>query len=158
MKVQVEDGRIRRIEPHSGNQATPGSACLKGLAYVERVHSPDRILHPLRRVPGSGEFERISWDDALDIIAEKLVELKADPGPQSILYYSGSGTKGLLKGAGREFWWLYGGCTATYGDLCWPAGLEDRDVRRPLLAGGAGGDASDPRREQAQRALGYCGC
>jgi anaerobic selenocysteine-containing dehydrogenase len=40
MKVQVEDGRIRRIEPHSGNQATPGSACLKGLAYVERVHSP----------------------------------------------------------------------------------------------------------------------
>ncbi len=124
MKVQVEDGRIRRIEPHSGNLATPGGACLKGLSYVERVHSPDRILHPLRRVPESGEFERISWDDALDTIAEKLVELKADPGPQSILYYSGSGTKGLLKGAGREFWRLYGGCTATYGDLCWPAGLE----------------------------------
>ncbi len=124
MKVQVEDGRLRRIEPHPGNRATPGGACLKGLSYVERVHSPDRILHPLRRVGDSGEFERISWDDALDTIAEKLVELKADPGPQSVLYYSGSGTKGLLKGAGREFWRLYGGCTATYGDLCWPAGLE----------------------------------
>lgn len=124
MRVQVEDGRIRRIEPHPGNRATPGGACLKGLSYVERVHSPDRILHPLRRVSEGGTFERISWDEALDTIAEKLVELKADPGPQSILYYSGSGTKGLLKGAGREFWRLYGGCTATYGDLCWPAGLE----------------------------------
>jgi anaerobic selenocysteine-containing dehydrogenase len=124
MKVQVEDGRIRRIEPHAGNRATPGGACLKGLAYVERAHSPDRILHPLRRVSETGEFERISWDDALDIIAAKLAHLKAGPGPQSVLYYSGSGTKGLLKGAGRAFWRLYGGCTTTYGDLCWPAGLE----------------------------------
>jgi len=124
MQVQVENGRIRRIEPHPGNRATPGGACLKGLAYIERVYSPDRIVHPLRRVPESGEFEAISWDDALDIIAEKLLELKADPGPQSVLYYSGSGTKGLLNGVGREFWRLYGGCTTTYGDLCWPAGLE----------------------------------
>ncbi|NIR46518.1 MAG: DMSO reductase, partial [Gemmatimonadetes bacterium] len=49
MRVQVENGRIRRIEPHPENRATPGGACLKGLSYVERVHAPDRILHPLRR-------------------------------------------------------------------------------------------------------------
>ena len=63
MKVEVENGRIRRIEPHEGNRATPGGACLKGLSYVERVHSPERILHPLRRRVG-GEFERITWDQA----------------------------------------------------------------------------------------------
>jgi anaerobic selenocysteine-containing dehydrogenase len=124
MKVQVEDGRIRRIEPHPGNEATPGGACLKGLSYVERVHSPNRILHPLKRRPKTNEFERITWDEALDAIAGKLVELRSDPGPQSILYYTASGTKGLLNGVGDRFWRLYGGCTTTYGDLCWPAGLE----------------------------------
>ncbi len=45
-------------------------------------------------------------------------------GPQSVLYYAGSGTKGLLNGVALDFWRLFGGCTTTYGDLCWPAGLE----------------------------------
>ena len=121
-RVHVEDGRLRRIEPHEDNRATPGGACLKGLSYVERVHSPDRILHPLRRT--GGEFERISWDEALGAIAGKLSELRADPGPQSVFYYSGSGTKGMMNIVGRNFWRHYGGITATYGDLCWPAGLE----------------------------------
>ncbi len=124
MKVEVEDGRIRRIEPHPGNAATPGGACLKGLSYVERVYHPDRVLYPLRRLPKSGGFERISWDEALEAIAEKLAALRADPGPQSVLYYSASGTKGLLNAVGKKFWRLYGGYTTTYGDLCWPAGLE----------------------------------
>jgi anaerobic selenocysteine-containing dehydrogenase len=124
MRVEVQDGRIRRIEPHPGNQATPGGACLKGLSYVERVYSPDRILYPLRRGPGRAGFERVSWDEALDTIAGRLTELKADPGPQSVLYYAASGTKGLLNAVGPKFWRLYGGCTTTYGDLCWPAGLE----------------------------------
>ncbi|UCC48204.1 MAG: molybdopterin-dependent oxidoreductase [Gemmatimonadota bacterium] len=124
MQVHVEDGRIRRIEPHSGNRATAGGVCLKGLSYVERVYSPDRILHPLKRVPGTADFERVSWDEALTAIADKLVELKADPGPQSVLYYSASGSKGTLNRIGLDFWRLYGGCTTTYGDLCWPAGLE----------------------------------
>ncbi len=123
MKVHVEDGRVRRIEPHPGNAATPEGVCLKGLSYVERVVSPERILHPLRRRPGGG-FGRIAWDDALDLIAEKLAALRRDPGPRSLLYYAASGTKGLLNGAGESFWRLFGGYTTTYGDLCWPAGLE----------------------------------
>jgi anaerobic selenocysteine-containing dehydrogenase len=124
LNVQVADGRIRRIEPHAGNRATPGGACLKGLSYVERVHSPDRILYPLRRRPGEDGFERISWDSALDEIADRLRALHSDPGPQSILYYAASGTKGLLNGIGSRFWNLSGGYTTTYGDLCWPSGLE----------------------------------
>lgn len=122
--VQVEDGRIRRIEPHPDNRATAGGACLKGLSYYERVYSPDRILYPLQRKPGTCEFRRISWDDALDLITENLSRFKREDGPKSVLYYSGSGTKGLLNAVGLEFWRLYGGCTTTYGDLCWPAGLE----------------------------------
>ena len=63
LKLHVEDGRLRRIEAHPLNQATPEGPCLKGLSYVERVSSPDRILHPLRR-RGEG-FEKISWESAL---------------------------------------------------------------------------------------------
>jgi len=124
IKVHVEDGKVRRIEPHPANEATPEGACLKGLSYVERVHSPDRIVHPLRKNSSTGVFDRITWDDALDSICGKLKTIRRDSGPQSILYYNGSGTKGLLNGVGMEFWRMYGGCTTTYGDLCWPAGLE----------------------------------
>lgn len=124
LKVHIEDGRLRRIESHPHNKATPEGPCLKGLSYVERVSSPDRILYPLRRKTGTSNFERVPWDDALDIIARKLEGYRNGSGPQSVLYYSGSGTKGLLNAVGMSFWRLYGGCTTTYGDLCWPAGLE----------------------------------
>lgn len=123
MRVEVRDGRLVGIAAHPGNAATAGGPCLKGLSYVERVYSPDRLLHPLQRRPG-GSFERIGWDDALDLIAGKLATLRSDPGPRSVLYYSGSGTKGLMNSVAPAFWRLYGGCTTTYGDLCWPAGLE----------------------------------
>jgi anaerobic selenocysteine-containing dehydrogenase len=115
---------LRRIEAHPHNRATPEGPCLKGLSYVERTHSPDRILHPLRRRPGTSAFDRITWDEALETIAGKLAGYRDEFGPQSVLYYAGSGTKGLLNGVGMNFWKLYGGCTTTYGDLCWPAGLE----------------------------------
>ncbi len=69
-------------------------------------------------------FERISWDEALDVITRKLSQIRAETGPQSVLYYAASGTKGLLNAVGMNFWRRYGGCTTTYGDLCWPAGLE----------------------------------
>jgi len=123
MRVHVEDGKLRRIEPHPDNRATPEGVCLKGLSYVERVVSPDRLLHPLRRTRG-GEFERISWTSALDEIAGRLRRIREESGPQAVLYYAASGTKGLLNRVGSAFWRLYGGCTTTYGDLCWPAGLE----------------------------------
>lgn len=124
LKVYIEDNRIRRIEANPDNKATPKGACLRGLSYVERTHSKNRILFPLKRKKNSTEFEQISWDEALDKITEKLNRFKKDPGPQSILYYTGSGTKGLLNAVGSHFWRLYGGYTTTYGDLCWPAGLE----------------------------------
>ena len=123
-KAIVENGRLRKIEPHPGNKATPEGPCLKGLSYIERIHSPHRILYPLKRKPSSPEFERIKWDDAFDIIADKITFFKKKYGPQSIFYYSGSGTKGLLNEVGMDFWRLFGGYTTTYGDLCWPAGLE----------------------------------
>jgi anaerobic selenocysteine-containing dehydrogenase len=123
MRVTVEDNRLVRIEPEPANRATEEGPCLKGLAYVERAHSPDRITRPLRR-DRDGTFTPIAWDEALDRIAGALGRARDEHGPQSVLYYSASGTKGLLNACGLAFWRLFGGCTTTYGDLCWPAGLE----------------------------------
>jgi len=124
MRVEVEGGRVKRIEAHPDNTATGQGVCLKGLSYAERVVSPDRLLTPLRRRPRSDSFERLSWDQAIELIAGKLERYRDESGPQSILYYAGSGTKGLLNRVGSDFWRLFGGFTTTYGDLCWPAGLE----------------------------------
>ncbi|HOD32741.1 MAG TPA: molybdopterin oxidoreductase family protein, partial [Holophaga sp.] len=121
MMVTVEGGRITALDAHPGNRATPEGPCLKDLSYVERIYHPDRILHPLRRC-ASGGFEQVSWDEALDLMVERLGPLRSEP--QSLLHYNGSGTKGLLNGCSMAFWRLFGGCTTTYGDLCWPAGLE----------------------------------
>jgi anaerobic selenocysteine-containing dehydrogenase len=124
MRVYVKNGRLRMIEPHPENLATPEGVCLKGLSYVERVYSKDRILYPLLKASSSNDFKQISWDQALDLLSQKLTYFKDNYRPQSILYYCGSGTKGLLNEVGLNFWRLFGGCTTTYGDLCWPAGLE----------------------------------
>jgi len=124
LKVYIENDRIRRIEANPENKATPKGACLRGLSYVERTHSKNRILHPMKRKENSTDFQQVSWDEALDTITEKIQSFKQNPGPQSIFYYSGSGTKGLLNEVGGNFWRLFGGYTTTYGDLCWPAGLE----------------------------------
>jgi len=123
MRVAVEDGRLRSIEAHPGNLATSEGPCLKGLSYIERVYAKDRLLHPLQRTT-SGSFERISWEAALDRIAAELTAARDRQGPRSVFFYSASATKGLMNEVPTRFWRLFGGCTTTYGDLCWPAGLE----------------------------------
>jgi anaerobic selenocysteine-containing dehydrogenase len=122
-RVQVENNKIIRILPYSGNLATPEGPCIKGLSYIERTNSPDRIIHPLIRT-STGEFKEIEIDEALDIIAEKLGSLKEQWGSHSILWYKGSGMSGLTNEIGSAFWKSFGGTTLTYGNLCWPAGLE----------------------------------
>jgi len=121
-KINIRDGRVALIEPDPANKATGEGVCLKGLSYAERVYHPDRLLYPLKKV--NGKFERISWGEAIKLIVSHIKKAHTDYGPKSILYYSASGTKGLLNAVGANFWEMTGGYTTTYGDLCWPAGLE----------------------------------
>lgn len=121
-KVWTDDGKVVNIDPQPLNKATPEGICLKGLSYVERVNSPRRILHPLKKV--AGEFQKISWNEALNEISEKLNYYKENYSPQSILFYYASGMSGLLNSVSTNFWKMFGGATTVYGNLCWPAGLE----------------------------------
>jgi anaerobic selenocysteine-containing dehydrogenase len=122
-RVFTEDGRVMRILPYEGNLATPEGPCIKGLSYLEREYSSERLIYPLRR-QSDGSFVRIGTDEALNIIAERLCGAKAKHGPHSVLFYSGSGSSGLSNDIAVSFWKLFGGATTTYGNLCWPAGLE----------------------------------
>ncbi|WP_372753857.1 molybdopterin-dependent oxidoreductase [Labilibaculum sp.] len=123
LKVRVENNRVTGIEAHGENRATPEGPCIKGLAYVERANSKSRILYPQKRV-AEGKYQRISWEEALDTIVAKLTACKEKFGPHSVLYFASSGMSGLLNGVSTNFWKLFGGATTTYGNLCWPAGLE----------------------------------
>jgi len=122
-KVYVDDGKIVNFDPHPQNLATPEGICLKGLSYIERTYSKDRIIYPLKK-SSSGEFVRIAWDEALETIASKLKHYKTSFGPQSVLFYTASGMSGLVNEFSFNFWKLFGGATTPFGNLCWPAGLE----------------------------------
>jgi len=98
MTVKVEGGRAVEIGGDPAHRFTAGFLCAKVNRYLERVYSPDRILHPLRRVgaKGEGRFERITWDEALAEIASRFREVIGRHGPQAILPYSYAGNMGLL--------------------------------------------------------------
>ena len=121
--ARIEEGRLTGIEPNPANLATAEGPCLKGLSYVERAHSPDRILYPMQK-NSRGGFDRIPWDHALEVIAAKLVHLRSTDGPHAVLFYESSGMAGLTNEFSSRFWKLFGGASTTYGNLCWPAGLE----------------------------------
>jgi hypothetical protein len=96
-------------------------------AYLSRVYSQDRILYPLRRTgpKGSGEFERISWDDALSEISSRWKAIIAEYGAAAILPYSYSGTLGTVEMsvASTRFWGRLGS-SESVGDLCSGAALR----------------------------------
>jgi anaerobic selenocysteine-containing dehydrogenase len=98
MSVTVEGGRAVALGGDTEHRFTAGFLCAKVNRYLERVYSPDRILHPLRRVgrKGEGRFERISWDQALDIVADRFRRVAEEQGSQAILPYSYAGNMGLL--------------------------------------------------------------
>jgi anaerobic selenocysteine-containing dehydrogenase len=90
--------RIGRLHGARDNSYTAGVVCAKVARYAERLHHPDRLMHPLRRKgpKGSGTFERVSWDDALDITAEALLAAERRHGPEAVWPYYYAGTMGLV--------------------------------------------------------------
>jgi anaerobic selenocysteine-containing dehydrogenase len=107
--VTVKDGRAVRLQGDPAHPFTRGVLCNKVNGYVAYTQSPDRLLYPMRRLgpKGGGDFERISWEEALDEIAERLAGTIREFGPEAIWPYVGSGSMGLIQGvygAGRRLW------------------------------------------------------
>ncbi|MBU4317460.1 MAG: molybdopterin-dependent oxidoreductase [Proteobacteria bacterium] len=117
MKVHVQDNKIIRIEPDD----RPGHPrmCARGHAYRQRVYAPDRLLYPMKRTGprGSGEFVRISWDEAAETIATELQKVKAAYGNAAILHFCSMCDPHTLHhvGAFHRLLCQFGGYTAPWG-------------------------------------------
>jgi len=94
----LDERTIGRVHGAADNDYTAGVICAKVARYAEREHHPQRLLHPLRRkgAKGSGEFERICWDAALDLIAEKFIQAEQRHSAESVWPYYYAGTMGLV--------------------------------------------------------------
>jgi len=115
-----KDGQGRvRIQGNPDHPFTAGFACRKIGRFLERLQSPHRITTPLLR--SRGEWQKLSWDDALDLCAEKIRKYRREPA--SILHIQGDAAKGVLKQAARLFFAGLGAST-TKGSLCDAAGYS----------------------------------
>lgn len=126
IKSYVRNGVLEFIEGAQESTFTDGALCVKGYAYPRRVYSPDRIKYPMKQIGrGSGNWTRISWDEALTEIAEKIFEIKEKDGSllgMALDKYSGNfgithyGVEGMMSSLGYT--------SRFVGTPCWPAGID----------------------------------
>ena len=100
MLVSVRDGRAVEVRGDPEHPFTRGGLCVKVNNYVDKAYSPDRVLYPMRRTgpKGSGQFTRVSWDEALDEIAGRFRSAIAEHGAETVMPVSYLGTEGILNG------------------------------------------------------------
>jgi anaerobic selenocysteine-containing dehydrogenase len=99
LDVEVIEGQsIGRVRGSKLQTYTAGVVCAKVARYAERIHHPERLMHPLRRTgpKGSGRFAQVSWDEALDEIADRFNQAEREFGAESVWPYYYAGTMGLV--------------------------------------------------------------
>ena len=158
--VTVEDGRVTGVAPNPDHPASKGAFCIKGIRGLpDLTDHPDRLLHPLRRSGerGEGKWQRISWDEALDEMAERFLATRESHSPLSIagavsnaLFSRGVMMALLMRAIGSPNWLmnqdLCGGCRAVSDRI---TGLaisrgEDIDNTACALVVGRNPQAADP--------------
>jgi anaerobic selenocysteine-containing dehydrogenase len=123
LSVKTDGARVLDVRGSEGNPYTAGVICNKvARTYPEFVHGVARLTHPLKRVgaKGSGEFERISWDEALDLVKDGFGKAIARHGPQTVLPFNYAGPHGELAGGSmdRRFFYKLGASLLARGELC----------------------------------------
>lgn len=119
--IYIEDNNIVKIQGDKDHPYTKGFICKKGLAHLDRLNHKNRIYTPLLKV--HGKWKEISFDEALNLMTEKLDYYKNKYTSKSILYYEQYGNGAILKSIGDVFCNFYGGVTKTKGGPCWSAGI-----------------------------------
>ncbi|MGE4530299.1 MAG: formate dehydrogenase, partial [Acidithiobacillus sp.] len=117
IKVTVEDNKVRFIQGNRNHPINQGVLCAKGSAGIMKQYSPGKLRNPLRRKPGTergaGEFEEISWDEAIDTLTERLAHIRATD-PNKLAYFTGRDQMQALTGLwaqqfGTLNWSAHGG-------------------------------------------------
>ena len=121
-QVKIENGKVTKVDGDPSHPITKGKICGRGRMLETRTNSSQRLLYPLKKV--NGEFKPISWDQAIDEIADKLIEIKNKYGSTAVLHSHDYANNGILKNVDQRFFNCYGGVTELTGSLCWGAGIE----------------------------------
>ena len=144
----LDENTIGRVRGAKEQSYTLGVVCEKVARYAERIHHPERLLYPLKRVgtKGSGEFKRITWDEALDEIGKRFNAIEAEHGPEAVWPYWYAGTMGLVMRDGIERLRNVKNYSGMYGTFCislsWPgyyagtgkvAGVDPREMQKSDL-------------------------
>ena len=118
LKVHIKDGVAIKVESDNGEEPQL-RACARGRAYRKRVYHPDRLIHPMKRVGkrGEGKFERVSWDEALNVIARELIRIRDTYGHSSIMAVGFAGAPGQFHGPSAVYRLIskFGGYTTIWG-------------------------------------------
>ncbi|MFW5919906.1 MAG: molybdopterin-dependent oxidoreductase, partial [Halanaeroarchaeum sp.] len=121
LEVHVRDGTVKKIEPQIPEDPQYKRACLLGLSHVQRIYNPTRLQYPMKRADWSpedpnpsgrgadAEFERISWDEALDLTATGMERVREQYGSESVLFHAGSGNYGINSNVEARLSNLFGG-------------------------------------------------
>ena len=124
VNAHVRDGRIVHIstDARSWNPDHPPlPACARGVGQIERTYHQDRLQYPMRRTGprGSGQYERISWGEALDTVAREMLRIRETYGNAAILDASRTGSQSMLHGrvAAQRFLYMFGGCTDLWSNM-----------------------------------------
>ncbi len=139
--VTVEDGVATKLRGNPAHPFSAGELCPKVNRFLDRVYSPERLLHPLRRVgpKGSGEFEPVSWDDALALAAAGLREVIDRHGGEAVLPWWSAGTQGQIQmSALDQRLFAHIGASQLTGSLC------GNTVRAGVSATNGTGKGIDP--------------
>lgn len=127
LQLHIEAGRIVTVEGDPSHPMTQGAICNKVRHFAERIYDPARLRYPLKRTgrKGDGEFERISWEEAIGTITSNWKKLLATEGAESILPYSFYGNMGRISAEGmdRRFFHRLGASQLQY-TICEAAGTE----------------------------------
>jgi anaerobic selenocysteine-containing dehydrogenase len=98
LEVEIEKGKVRSIDGGDANPVTRHYICAKVRRFGERVYGEDRLLYPAIRkgAKGTGTFTRVTWDEALDAIAERMQAIRTEHGGAAILPFCYGGSNGIL--------------------------------------------------------------
>ncbi|TDK63834.1 oxidoreductase [Bacillus salipaludis] len=120
--VTIEENKVIKVDGDPAHPITKGKICGRGRMLETRTNSPQRLLYPLKKI--NGEFQQISWKQALDEISNKLKDIKETYGSKAVFHSHDYANNGILKNLDQRFFNCYGGVTEIVGSLCWGAGIE----------------------------------
>lgn len=124
--IYTDGNNIAKIEGDKSHPYTKGFICKKGLQHLKRHNHLNRQYKPLLKV--NNKWKEISFEEALNIMAEKISEYKNNYGPRAFVYYEQYGSGSLLKSIGEIFFNFLGGSNKQKGGPCWSAGIEAQKI------------------------------